>query len=96
MLQTMTLDEKLARTRFLEYYCEHFNSCELNGTYYRMPTADQMRKMIDRSGGKIKFAVKAFQDMTHSPDKSKYQPLVFEFKKALEPLLDNNLLFCQL
>jgi uncharacterized protein YecE (DUF72 family) len=34
--------------------------------------------------------------MTHSPDKSKYQPLASEFKKALEPLLKDNLLLCAL
>jgi uncharacterized protein YecE (DUF72 family) len=58
--------EKLLRTRFLEYYSEHFNSLELNGTYYRMPTPEQMRKMIDKSGGRVKITVKAFKDMTHS------------------------------
>jgi uncharacterized protein YecE (DUF72 family) len=87
---------KLPRTRFLEYYSEHFNSLELNGTYYRMPSADQMRKMIDRSGGKVRFSVKAFGDMTHAVDKSLYQPLVGQFKKALEPLLTDNLLLCAL
>ena len=88
--------EKLARTRFLEYYSEHFNSLELNGTYYRMPTADQMYKMIDKSGGRVRFSVKAFQDLTHSLNRSKYQILIFEFKKALEPLLNSNLLVCAL
>jgi len=94
--------EKLARAKFLEYYSEHFNSLELNGTYYRMPTPDQIHKMIERSGGKVRFTVKAFQDFTHTSyadayaDKSKYQILMFEFKKALEPLIKNNLLLCAL
>ena len=60
--------EKLARTKFLEYYSTQFNSLELNGTFYRMPSSGQMRNMIDRSGGKVKFSVKAFQDLTHRPD----------------------------
>jgi len=88
--------EKLARTKFLEYYSTQFNSLELNGTYYRMPSASQMQNMIDRSGAKVMFTVKAFKDMTHAPDKSQYQTLVFEFKKALDPLLNNNLLLCVL
>jgi uncharacterized protein YecE (DUF72 family) len=94
--------EKLARAKFLEYYSEHFNSLELNGTYYRMPTAEQMQKMIDKSGGRVRFSVKAFQDLTHASyanayaDRSKYQILIFEFKKALEPLLNSNLLVCAL
>jgi len=88
--------EKLARTKFLEFYSEQFNSLELNGTYYRMPTSEQMQNMITRSGGRVKFTVKAFQDITHAIDKSKYQSLISEFKKALEPLMKENLLLCAL
>jgi len=88
--------EKLARTRFLEYYSHHFNSLELNGTFYRMPTADQMRRMIERSGGRVRFSVKAFQDITHAADTSRFKSLVFEFKKAIDPLMYNKLLVCVL
>jgi uncharacterized protein YecE (DUF72 family) len=56
----------------------------------------QIKNKIERSGGKVKFSVKAFQDMTHALDKSRCQQLVFEFKKALDPLLFNNLLLCVL
>jgi uncharacterized protein YecE (DUF72 family) len=94
--------DKLARTKFLEYYSEHFNSLELNGAYYRMPTPEQMRKMIDKSGGRVRFSVKAFQDLTHSSyadayaEKGNYKILIYEFKKALEPLLNSGLLVCAL
>jgi uncharacterized protein YecE (DUF72 family) len=88
--------ETLPHTKFLEYYSTQFNSLELNGTYYRMPPPAQMQNMVDRSGGKLKFTVKAFQEMTHAADKSHYQPLVAEFKKALEPLQKANLLLCAL
>jgi len=88
--------EKLAQAKFLEYYSTQFNSLELNGTYYRMPTAEQMRRMIGRSGGKVKFSVKVFKDLTHALDKSQYKALIFEFRKALDPLLYNNLLLCVL
>jgi len=81
---------------YLSYYATQFNSLELNGTYYKMPTPEQMQNMITRTEGKIKFTVKAFQDITHAPDKSQYQPLVTEFKKALEPLQKENLLLCSL
>jgi len=88
--------EKLPQKKFLEYYSTQFNALELNGTYYRMPTPEQMQNMITRTDGKIKFAVKAFQDITHGEDKSKYRTLIYEFKKALEPLQKENLLLCVL
>jgi len=87
---------KTARAKFLEYYSTQFNSLELNGTYYRMPTAAQMQNMINRTGGKVTFSVKAFQDLTHNPDTSQYKPLIGEFKNALEPLQANNVLLCAL
>jgi uncharacterized protein YecE (DUF72 family) len=88
--------QKLARSKFLEYYSTQFNSLELNGTYYKMPSPQQMQNMVVRSGGRIKFTVKAFKDITHAIDKTRYQQLINEFKKALEPLTNDNLLFCAL
>jgi uncharacterized protein YecE (DUF72 family) len=52
--------------------------------------------MIDRSGGKVKFSVKAFQELTHKLDLDNYLNLLFEFRKALDSLLYNNLLLCVL
>ena len=86
----------IPQAKFLEYYSTQFNSLELNGTYYRMPSAGQMRNMVSRSGGRVMFSVKAFQGLTHAVDKGQYMPLVGEFRKALEPLLESGLLLCAL
>jgi len=99
--------EKLARNKFLEYYSEQFNSLELNGTFYRMPSAEQMQKMIERSQKRLRFTIKAFQGLTHAFNqgndqnppgliKNQYMLLANEFKKAIEPLLIDNLLLCAL
>jgi len=88
--------EKIKRADFLSYYAAQFNSLELNGTYYKMPTAEQMQNMVTRTDGKIKFTVKAFQGITHAENRTNFQSLINEFKKALEPLQKNNLLLCVL
>ena len=88
--------DNLKRADFLSYYADQFNSLELNGTYYKMPTREQMKNMIDRSSGKIMFTVKGYQGITHAPDKSNYQQQATEFKKAMEPLLNENLLLSAL
>ena len=88
--------EKIKRADFLSYYASQFNSLELNGTYYKMPTPEQMRNMIKRSSNRLKFSVKAFQGITNNPDKGQYQSLAGEFKKAMEPMLNDNLLLCTL
>ena len=61
-----------------------------------MPTTEQMQNMITRTEGKVTFTVKAFQGLTHALDKSRYQPLTSEFKKALEPLQKEKKLLCAL
>ncbi|MCL2806216.1 MAG: DUF72 domain-containing protein [Treponema sp.] len=88
--------QNIKRADFLSYYAGQFNSLELNGTYYKMPTCEQMKNMINRTNGKIKFSIKAFNGLTHTADKSQYQSLSNEFKKALEPLQNDNLLLCVL
>ena len=88
--------ETVKRADFLSYYSTQFNSLELNGTYYKMPTPDQMQNMVTRTNSKVKFTVKAFNGLTHTPDTTQYQPLASEFKKALEPLQKDNLLLCAL
>ena len=88
--------ETVKRADFLSYYATQFNSLELNGTYYKMPTAAQMQNMVTRTNGKVQFTVKAFNGLSHAPDKSQYQPLADEFKKALEPLQNSGNLLCTL
>ena len=88
--------EKLPQTKFLEHYATQFNSLELNGTYYRMPSAEQMRHMVKRTNGMVQFSIKAPQEFTHIADKSRYKALIGELKTALEPLQKNNVLLCVL
>ena len=84
--------QKTKRSDFLSYYATKFNSLELNGTYYRMPTVEFIKDKINRTSGNVKFSIKTFQGLTHAQDKTQYQPLASEFKKAIEPLQAANLL----
>ncbi|NQV29592.1 MAG: DUF72 domain-containing protein [Candidatus Marinimicrobia bacterium] len=52
----------LIKEKWLEFYSEHFGFCELNFSYYRMPTAKQMEKFLEYP---IKFSIKAHRSMTH-------------------------------
>jgi len=88
--------ETVKRKDFLSYYSTQFNSLELNGTFYKMPTVRQMQNMITRTEGRVKFTVKAFQELTHAADKSHFQSLADQFKTVLDPLLKDNLLLCAL
>ena len=94
--QNIFYPKDLKRKDYLSYYATQFNSLELNGTYYKMPTQEQMQNMITRTDSRVKFTVKAYSGLTHNPDRGQYQTLAAEFKKAIEPLQSNNVLLCAL
>ena len=51
----------------LAYYAEHFDTVEVNSTFYRMPEAAMTAAWVRRTPASFLFAVKLFQKFTH-PD----------------------------
>jgi uncharacterized protein YecE (DUF72 family) len=86
--------EKLSQQRMLEFYAQHFSAVEINSTYYHIPPARNMAAMAKRAEGRVEFAVKAHQDMTHARDK--YADAVPLFREAIAPLREAGALGCVL
>jgi uncharacterized protein YecE (DUF72 family) len=74
----------LAQSRWLEYYAERFGTCELNYTFYRMPAAAQLARMGERVPDAFRFAVKAFQGITHEREGAADN--LRRFGEAMQPL----------
>lgn len=70
--------EKLAQTKWFDYYCEHFNTLELNSSFYRYPSIAALRNWYSKSPENFRFAVKANKSITH------YR----QFNNVTEPLND--------
>jgi len=51
----------------LAYYAGHFDTVEVNSTFYRVPEAAQVAKWVARTPSDFLFAVKLYQKFTH-PD----------------------------
>jgi len=51
--------------KWFEYYCWHFDTVELNGTFYRTPKVSQLKTWHDRSPEEFRFSVKAPRLITH-------------------------------
>jgi uncharacterized protein YecE (DUF72 family) len=49
----------------LEYYASQFDTVELNGVFYRTPTAESVRRWRDQTGRHFVFAWKASKFITH-------------------------------
>jgi len=49
----------------LAFYAEHFNTVEVNSTFYGQPRADVCRGWAERTPGDFEFAIKLYQKFTH-------------------------------
>ena len=79
----------------LSFYAEHFDTVEVNSSFYRIPTADAAAKWARRTPRGFEFSLKLFQKFTHpdmflkatgSDPSDLNQRDVDEFKAAIEPL----------
>jgi uncharacterized protein YecE (DUF72 family) len=56
---------ELPPRKWLAYYCAHFNSLNLNITFYRMPTPKAFETYYEQSPIDYRFAIKAPRQVTH-------------------------------
>jgi len=55
----------MPRKEWFDYYCQHFNTYELNATFYRFPTLKSLQAWHDKTPDGFLFAVKAPKIITH-------------------------------
>ena len=75
---------------FLSYYASRVNTCEVNYTFRKLPTAEQLAQWLARVAGPqgegFRFSFKAPQRITHYSRLRDCAEHVAEFYKALEPV----------
>jgi uncharacterized protein YecE (DUF72 family) len=49
----------------LGFYAEHFDTVEINNTFYRMPKAEVLRRWADAVPANFRFSIKASRRITH-------------------------------
>jgi len=57
--------EKLAKAAWLEFYARHFNTVELNNSFYRLPSENAFATWYHSSPPDFTFAVKVSRFITH-------------------------------
>ena len=73
----------------LAYYAEHFDTVEINTTFYGVPKAAVAQTWVDRTPPDFEFSLKLYRQLTHSetPGVPKLDlPLVDEYRRGIEPL----------
>jgi uncharacterized protein YecE (DUF72 family) len=73
---------------YLGYYSDRFKTLELNFSYYRMPDARQTGQMVEKSGGRLDFTVKAFRQLTHEISGRSITDVLPLFLKGISPLTE--------
>ena len=79
--------EGTKREQFLQLYAERFETVELDYTYYQMPKAELLRRMMEDARS-LSFAVKAHQSLTHKIDAAKWPDEAKTYMEAISPLLE--------
>jgi uncharacterized protein YecE (DUF72 family) len=57
--------KELPRNKWFEFYCQHFNTYEVNGTFYRFPRLKTFQDLYDKTPDDFLFSVKASKEITH-------------------------------
>lgn len=79
---------------WLSYYAQEFNTCEINSTYYAIPSPAAIKTMVERTGEGFLFAIKANQEMTHQREDN--AAVCNAFRQILEPVIAAGKLGCVL
>lgn len=83
--------EKLAQSKWFDYYCQHFSTLELNVTFYRFPQLSFLRNWHKKSPSNFVFSVKAPRIITHYKQFNETKQLIGEFYQVIQDGLEEKL-----
>jgi uncharacterized protein YecE (DUF72 family) len=83
---------RIKRNDLLSFYAGEFNTVELDFSWYSIPLAINMERMIEQTNSKLMFSIKGHQSFTHHIEISQWRDAVKEYRKGILPLLTNNVL----
>ena len=72
---------------WLEYYARHFNTVEVNATFYRLPKRDVVANWVETSPAEFLFVVKMSRYITHLKRLLDLDAGVRRFYERIEPLV---------
>ena len=83
--------EDIAHRKWFEYYANHFNTLELNVTYYKLPQVESLKRWYERSPRGFTFSVKAPRLVTHNKKFRNAQRLLHDFNETAKEGLQEKL-----
>lgn len=74
--------EDLPARKWFDYYCQHFNTLELNVTFYRFPQLAVLQTWYNNSPESFRFAVKAPRAITHFKKFLNSKDMLYDFYRV--------------
>lgn len=75
--------EDLPKSKWFEFYAQHFNTVEINNTFYKFPTPKSLASYYNRSPGGFTFSVKVPRLITHFKQLNDCKSLLKDFYTAV-------------
>jgi uncharacterized protein YecE (DUF72 family) len=79
--------ERCPARLWLDYYARHFETVEVNATFYRLPTVKAVQGWVDQSPAGFTFAIKMSRYVTHVKRLRDLPQSLALFYSRLEPLV---------
>ncbi|WP_345955339.1 DUF72 domain-containing protein [Mucilaginibacter sp. PAMB04168] len=83
--------EGVPQRKWFDHYCQHFDTLELNNTFYNFPRITSLEKWYADSPPGFLFAVKAYRGITHFKKLIETQALVSEMYQVISDGLKEKL-----
>ena len=78
------------KRRWLELYAKHFDTVEVNSTFYRLARREAVTGWVSQTPPEFLFSVKASRYLTHVKRLAGIEDGIKHFYEPLEPLLDSD------
>jgi len=76
-------------SRWLEYYARHFDTVEVNSTFYRLASRDAVARWLEQTPDGFVFAPKISRYITHIKRLADLDSAVRRFYERIEPLVES-------
>jgi uncharacterized protein YecE (DUF72 family) len=74
---------------WLQHYAKHFDTVEVNNTFYRLPRRETVARWVEQTPPGFVFAIKASRYLTHIKRLTDLDQGVARFYERIEPLVDS-------
>jgi uncharacterized protein YecE (DUF72 family) len=76
----------LPSNKMLDFYTRHFETVEINATYYTIPSIQTFSKMAERTPDNFQFIVKVNQETTHR--RKENESALQKLSESMKPLIE--------